>query len=176
MGDLKFSHVLIVTGAAAITGLILGIVAWVILWLVGVPGAFLWGAATWAGSTGLAWLWLVGKAIRMLEALAGVEPAPIQAVTYPTETRLHLAIDWDQGRGGLFEELDIDDATFIAWACDVARGKSLGEDWPTGRHGRFSKGTYHQFLGRLEFQGVIRKRGRAINSGFELTGKGRAIT
>ena len=152
--------------------------------LAGVAVYHAWGVRTgwalfWAGLSGvafIAWLMVLKRWLSWSDALAGIMPAPVQAVTYPTETRLHLAIDWDQGRGGLFEELDIDDATFIAWACDVARGKSLGENWHTGRHGRFSKGTYHQFLGRLEFQGVIRKRGRAINSGFELTGKGRAIT
>jgi len=173
----NFTEAVLVPGAQAL-------ICGVLFALAGVAVYHAWGVRTgwalfWAGLSGvafIAWLMVLKRWLSWSDAAVGIMPAPVQAVTYPTETRLHLAIDWDQGRGGLFEELDIDDATFIAWACDVARGKSLGENHWTGKHNPFSKGQYHRFLDRLIFQGVVRRAGRTKNLGHELTGKGRAIT
>jgi len=108
---------------------------------------------------------------------SAINPQPEQApAVYQAEaTRLKLSIDWDEGRAGLFDELRISDELFITWACGVGSGKSLGENHWTGAVNPFSKGQYHNFIDRLIFLGIVRPAGKGRSSGYELTGKGRAV-
>jgi hypothetical protein len=122
----------------------------------------------------VSWVILLGWWRRIVEGIHGLDNAPMEI--YPVETKLSLSVDWDEGRAGLFDDLDISDALFIEWACGVARGKSLGENHWTGAHNPFSKGQYHAFLDRMVFHGIIRQKGKARTTGYTLTGKGRAIT
>jgi len=36
---------------------------------------------------------------------------------YANKARLKLSINWDEGRAGLFDELEITDEIFISWAA-----------------------------------------------------------
>ncbi len=136
------------------------------------------GAAACLTVTG-AFLHFRGEWSKRMNSLAGIQPVEViqHATTYPQETVsiVKLSIDWDEGRAGLFDDIRIDDETFIAWACGAAQGKSLGENWWTGSHGLFSKGQYHHFISKMIHLGMIRQRGRTYNQGYELTGKGRAV-
>lgn len=128
---------------------------------LGFSAGLLHGLAWWRG--------------RVQSIIGEMQAAP--AIVYPAETsQLKLSIDWDEGRAGLFDDLNISDDQFITWACGVASGRSLGENHWTGAANPFSKGQYHAFIDRLSFHSVVRQKGKARTSGFELTGKGRAIT
>jgi len=168
----KDNNPLILVPVAIVTGLFLGVLAGTVAALLAWAKPWLWALSVFAIGGAVAWLLLLYWWQRVIEAQNGMT-SPEPAVTYRNELR--LSVDWDEGRGGLFDDLSVDDATFIAWGCSVARGTSLGENHWTGQHNPFSKGQYHKFLDRLEFQGIVRRAGRSANSPYELTGKGRAI-
>ena len=88
---------------------------------------------------------------------------------------LKVSIDWNDGHAGLFSEMGIERDQFIAWCIGAAGGRSLGENHWTGLRGPFSKGEYHQFRDELIQRGLIAQRGKYHSSGFQLTGKGRAV-
>jgi hypothetical protein len=126
-----------------------------------------------AAGVGLGAAWLLGLSW-WRERVEGLKPEP--ELVYPAEsTQLQLSIDWDEGRAGIFDDLNVTDEMFIQWACEVAQGKSLGENHHTGSAGAFSKGAYHQFVDRLEFHGFVRQKSKARTAGLMLTGKGRAV-
>ena len=155
---------------AGIIGLMIGIVGGTIAMLAG-GDLWKWGLLSGAISSLLAF-WAGVSAWR--DAIySTTQPEPVQV--YQSQAELKLSIDWDEGRAGLFDELGITDAQFIAWACGAARGQSLGENHWTGSRNPFSKGQYHAMLDRLLFHNVIKKAGKARNSGYTLSSKGRAV-
>lgn len=161
---------------AIITGLLFALVA-VSTWAAwqNVTGWRLFWLALF-GSAFLAWLVILGRLFVWGDALHGIQPKPESVTAFQTETSmLHISIDWDNGRQGVFDDIQITDDQFIQWACEVAQGKSLGENHHTGSAGIFSKGQYHQMIDRLSFMGFVRQKSKAITSGYVLTGKGRAV-
>lgn len=155
---------------AGVTGLIVGILGGTAAALAG-ENPLLWGFLS-GGLVGL-WAWAMGISDWRSAIYQSTQPEP--DVIYSSSTKLDLRIDWDEGRSGLFDELNITDEQFIVWACGAARGQSLGENHWTGSSNPFSKGQYHAMLNRLMFHGVIRRSGKSKNQGYELSSKGRAV-
>ena len=157
---------------AGITGALVGVIGGTLAWIGG-GDALKWSLLSGAIS-GLLALWAGFSAWRSAIYQANQQPEPVKV--YPVEAaRLSLSIDWDEGRAGIFEELQISDEMFITWGKGVASGRSLGENHWTGAKNPFSKGQYHAMLDRLIFLGMVRQAGKGRTSGFELTGKGRAV-
>jgi hypothetical protein len=134
-----------------------------------------WGGLA-AGATFTAgWLYGLSWWSGLVREILGAHEASLAPAYQAETTTLKLSIDWDEGRAGAFDDLHIDDAAFIQWACEVAKGKSLGENHWTGRANPFSKGEYHAMIDRLEYLGFVRLKGKGRTGGYELTGKGRAV-
>lgn len=152
-------------------GLIVAVIGGTVAWITG-SNALRWALL----SGGVAGLAAFGTGIAVWRDAIYRANQAANAPVYQVETpRLKLSIDWDEGRAGLFDELNISDQLFITWACGVAGGKSLGENHWTGAANPFSKGQYHSLIDRLIFLGMVRKAGKGKSSGYELTSKGRAV-
>jgi hypothetical protein len=168
--------VLLPVAWAAVTGLIgfvlcLSIAAW-----QGAKNALAIGGMAGALVFGFAWLYALSWWRGVVERIVNPEGTITPAAAYPLEApELHISIDWDEGRAGIFDDLNVSDQMFIDWACEVAKGKSLGENHHTGAANAFSKGQYHAMLDRLEYHGFIRIKGKARTSGYMLTRKGEAV-
>jgi len=165
---------------AVVTGLLCGLLACIL------AGLFHWGSPwSWGGVVGavavlLAWLVFRAEVVERQpgthrESNNDVIFTPRRRV-YAGESALKLSIDWDSGRSGLFDDLQVSDEMFIAWGCAVASGRSLAEANWTGAAGIFTRSAYHAFLGRMIYHGMVRSRSKAHNQGYMLSAKGEAVT
>jgi hypothetical protein len=170
MEELKAKHVLIVFLVAVLTGLILGVSAWVLASLLDIERPWLYGAGVFVVATSSTWLLLI---------VPKTQPVSVSKKVYPIETPepspLKVSIDWNDGRSGVFARMGITRDQFISWCIGVDRGRSLGENHWTGRGAVFSKGEYHQMRDELEDRGILRLKHRHHSGGYELTQKGRAV-
>jgi len=162
--------VLIPLAQAAITGGLFAalVVAGWELYSEATPMRIFWGALALGAFT--TWLGAIGKWRAWIDALLGIKQSEIDE---PYELR--VALSYNDGQAGDFLGLPVDYKRFEQWCAGVAAGGSLGENYWTGNSNLFVKGEYHLLRAELEKRGLVQQRGRHHSSGFELTGKGRAL-
>ena len=171
----NFTEAVLVPGAQAL-------ICGVLFALAGVAIYHAWGVRTgwalfWAGLSGvafIAWLMVLKRWLSWSDALAGIMPAPVEPVTYASET-LNLRVDWDDGHQGLFAQFGVSREMFLTWCAGVATGTPLSENHWTGRGAPFSKGEYHRMRAELERRGFLRLRGKYHAQGYELSSMGQAV-
>lgn len=126
------------------------------------------------------WVWgcLVGCGVAFFTWVRGTEPEPERQtpVIVQEPEGFSLEIIYNDGAAGDFLTFGVTSDKFFSWCSGVAEGRSLAETVWTGARGLFSKGEYHQFRSELLVRGFLKPSGKSHSQGFELTGKGRALT
>lgn len=170
--DPVISAVVVPLFQAALTGFLASVAAGTVAILAHWQDPLTTACLVLAVVTLAAWLIFRAEAVDRLHPRPVVKAEPVQVYQSVTHT---LALSWNDGHTG--EWLGLQDwEKFRDWAIGVSSGQSLGESHWTGRTAPFSKGEYHQMIDRLLERGIIRMRGKYHAQGYELTGKGRAVT
>jgi len=163
-----------VTGLLAGCAVLAGGVMW--RWQYTFPGSSLVACVVVFAS----WLFFRVEVGRRLDVASGVtlnqtpgetpagQPEPIRG--------FQLEVDYNEGRAGDYLSFGVEPERFTAWCQGVASGRGLAEDSWTGSAGLFSKSEYRQLREQLVERGFLRLRGKHHSQGFQLTGKGKALT
>jgi hypothetical protein len=155
---------------AITTGALLAGVSWWLYAVIDGPTKLnVIGLIFFAGTL-IAWLaFLIGPRLQTKRhALTTVQPE------IPPE-KLHLSIFWNDGHSGIFRKIGVSEDQVIDWCLGAHLGKSLGEVHWCGNGNVFSKPKYLKFRDLLISDGFIRQKGEFHTSGYELTGKGKAL-
>lgn len=97
-------HILFIL--AALTGFLLGLCAGVIAWLAGWGAPWAWFIASWVFSTAVTWLALLGRVLRVAEAVLGVDLDRDGVIGDPNRIRLQPAEVSPTTRIDLIDERD----------------------------------------------------------------------
>lgn len=160
---------------ATITGLLAGIGAGL------ATGDWLTGLIAGGVTLGAAWFWFLGgsqKTIWLVETITGADLNGDGATGQPaTPARQNIRVELVQDEPGsahrLLVDLPINDSKARAMAGALLNnGASFSR---RGLAGILSDTEYSQTQTALLAAGLLRQRGEAKNSGFEITGKGKAV-
>jgi hypothetical protein len=153
---------------AIVTGTVLSVLTGFIVTMVGNERYIEWSIIVFLVSISFGWFAYRAQ-------WSGLPNDSLPNQEYQVETQsVSLALTWDQGKQG--EWIDgLDWIKFSTWAVAVFRGTSMGENHWTGSGNLFSKGEYHRMIDILQSKGIVRMKGKHYSSGYELTGKGRAL-
>lgn len=176
MDDLRPNHVLIVFLVAIITGLILGISAWVLAGLLEFDRPWLYGAGVLVVMTSLTWLLLVKRSLRMIENILGVDLDGF--IGEPEQPRIIIMDPTDKGRtqGIILHDLPGGEGKFARLSAGVLNDVPLAERYWTGSAGPYSLNEFRDLRDYLLLRGLLSWQSEQDHrQGVDIEAPGRAL-
>ena len=181
MSELKAKYIFILAGLAILTGLFLGLSGWLLAILAGWARPWAYGVGLFALSMAGGWIVLLGRGIRIVESVLGVDldgDRYIGEPPQPADPRIIIMDQADSGRtqGYILDQLPGGEDKFMRLAAGVMQGTPFAERYWIGDAGPYTlkewRGLRDYFLRR----GLASwKSSKANTQGVELLAPGRAM-
>lgn len=157
MDDLRPIHVFIVFLVAILSGLILGVSAWVLAGLLEIERPWLYGAGVLVITISTTWLLLLKRSLRMLEAVLDIDIDRDGSIGDPLPPRIVIMDETDKGRteGLILHDLPGGEARFARLSAGVLNDVPLAERFWTGSAGPYSLSQFRELRDYLLLRGLL---------------------
>ena len=175
MDNLKPTHVLIVFLISLLSGLILGVTAWVMAGLAELDRSWIYGAGVLVLVTSGSWIFLVQRSLRILEAVLDID---LSGYLDDTPARVVIVDDVDRDRteGMILHDLPGGEERFSRLAAGVMDGTPFAERYWTGDGKPYSLKEFREMRDYLLLRGVMSWTSEADHrQGIEIQPAGRAL-
>ena len=180
MSELKAKYIFILAGLAILTGLFLGLSGWLLAILAGWARPWAYGVGLFALSMAGGWIVLLGRGIRIVEGVLGID---INQDGYigepePANPRIIIMDQTDHGRtsGIILDDLPGGEDKFMRLAANVARGAPFAERFHTGRNGPYTTSQFRDLRDYLLMRGLLDWKSEQDNrAGVVINPAGRAL-
>ena len=179
MDDLRPVHVLIVFLVALLSGLILGVSAWVIAGLLGAERSWIYGASVLAITISITWLLLLKRSLRMIEAILDIDIDQDGYIGEPEQPRIIIMDETDHGKteGLILHDLPGGEARFARLSAGVLHDEiPLAERFWTGDGKPYSQNEFRELRDYLLLRGLLSWASEHDHrQGIEIEPAGRAL-